>query len=145
MWFFFFSNWDHGAVFDELCVEKSCTLSNGMNRLTEFSVVCILLDSQLQIALCPRICMAFQECNLNAGLLLMHSPVPQEIFTWGQSHNSTSCFGRKVTKKNTQKEPNREKKTVCSAHCVFLDKQCACILPSRYKGLCIVSHLCLTK
>lgn len=63
-----------------------------------------------------------------------------------QPYNSTSCSDRKMSQENTQKEQNREKKKyIYCALRVGLDKHCACILPSRYKGLCLVASLRVTK
>lgn len=51
-----------------------------------------------------------------------------------------------MSQENTQKEQNREKKKyIYCALRVGLDKHCACILPSRYKGLCLVASLRVTK
>lgn len=64
-----------------------------------------------------------------------------------QPYNSTSCSDRKMSQENTQKEQNRvgKKKYIYCALRVGLDKHCACILPSRYKGLCVVTSLRVTK
>lgn len=47
------------------------------------------------------------------------------------AHNSTSCSGRKVTQKNTQKELNGEKKSVYSARHFLMSKQCYVFCPAE--------------
>lgn len=84
------------------------------------------------------ICMVFQVCYLNTGLLhytLSLAPA-RDFHPRPQSHNySTSCSNRKLTQKNTQKEGEK----VCSQRSLYRLRQTAeRILPFRYKGSHIV-------
>ena len=101
------------------------------------SILCNEKLPGLRFACCSR-CVIWLQYYSTSYLF----PVPQEIFTRGHSCVVvlTSCFDRKVTQENTQKESNGEKLCVCSAHRVILDKHGACLFPSSHDGLRIVLH-----
>lgn len=112
--------------------------------------VCFLVYFQVRIAF-RWICMMFQECHLTAvSLLYALSLVSQEIFTSGYSRATphpaqTGKWVRKTHSKSRTEREGEKKKCIYRALRVSLDKQCACVLPSRYEGLCVVSAVHIAK